>query len=86
MSLDSAQERDAFFLAEESAEVGCWVNSDDIDTGGLGFYRVNSKDLVIYEDKKKAKIIGNRWVSLGSLESDGGLSRDCSKMRGLEQH
>lgn len=60
MSLDSGQERDAFFLADENADDACWLNSDDIGTGGLGFYRVNSKDLVIYEDKKKAKIIGNR--------------------------
>ena len=53
-------EPDAFFLADESADNGCWLNSEEIGTGNLGFYRVNSKELVIYEDKKKAKIIGNR--------------------------
>lgn len=45
---------------------GCYPNGDDLEelaghgSGGLGFHRVNSKDVVFYEEKMKAKIIGNR--------------------------
>ncbi|OQR73015.1 serine/threonine-protein kinase STK11-like [Tropilaelaps mercedesae] len=51
-------------------------NGDDLEelgghgSGGLGFHRVNSKDVVFYEDKMKAKIIGNRYL-MGSLLGEG---------------
>lgn len=55
---------------------GCCPNGDDLEelgghgSGGLGFHRVNSKDVVFYEDKLKAKIIGNRYL-MGSLLGEG---------------